>query len=151
MKKIIWALLMILPLALPLTLSDFTIDGWYPVEDWEVKVCSRYGGTAEATNIAGARAAGDAYMLKTTVTIQAQVTKGEKNIYEVAWYIRPMEQQQQYKVELFGPDGSEQIYTGSASIHTGDSNYHAMETDKEFINARLTYETGYLLVPIVEK
>lgn len=150
--------LFMLLLIVPMTFSDNvaigvgTIDGWYIVEDWEVDVCSNWGGTAEANGFS-AVAERDSYMYRTTVTLQAQkspVQDSDENIIEVAWYFRPMDKDQEYTIELLG-SGLKEIYQGSSTKARADANYHAEQTDRAFTHAKITYETGTLTVPIVEK
>ena len=130
--------------------SDSTIPEWYSVEEWEIEVCSKWGGTAEAQQHGG-KAEGSSFMFDTTITLQAaKVLDGNDTIYEVAWYFRPTDSQQKYEVSLVGKSTKE-IYTGNAQPGTGDSNYHAEFSKQKYDSAILRYETGLLEVPIVEK
>jgi len=129
---------------------------WYEVESWEIDVCSKWGGTEQA-GIINTGIVGTSFLGQTTATIQAQKTtindseEGLSIIYEVAWYFQPIGSDQAYKVQLLGPGRTDEIYKGSATVTNGDSGYHAEETDKNYDKAKILYETGTLLVPIVEK
>jgi len=148
MRKILIILGMMM--MVPVTFSDPTIDDWYDVEDWEIEVCSKYGGTAEAQTGVTAKAQGDAYMYQTTVTLQGQKSKsGDSYIYETAWYFRPMNEDQEYSIELIGPGVSKEIYKNAATKELGDSNYHAEESNVQYDSVKIIYETGTLTVPIV--
>jgi len=155
MKKLIF-ILMVAFLMLPIgNGQSVVIDDWYPIYDWEVDVCSNYGGTALAQKSQGGTATGSSYMFLTTVTLQGEKTvqedeDGTINIYEYAWYFRPMDGDQQYKVEVIGTGGTRKIYEGTATKELGDSGYHAEESQVELTRLKITYETGSLLVPIVE-
>ena len=152
------AVLLFVPSFISPKTADFdpVVDNWYKVEDWEIEVCSKWGGTAEAQTYSST-ATGSAYMFSTTVTLQGEksISGEEENstnttLYEAAWYFRPMGSQQEYSV-LFTGDGTETIYEGSASPERGDANYHAEESTKEYTSVKIKYETGTLTVPIVEK
>jgi len=56
--------------------EDVIIEHWYPIEDWEIEVCSKWGGTAEASSNAagGAVATGSTNLALTTLTLQGQKT-----------------------------------------------------------------------------
>jgi hypothetical protein len=147
--------IMVLLIAMPvIILGDNTLP-WYEVQDWEIEVCSKWGGTASVQQT-GANAEGQSYLYATTITLQAQKTvmmsENESNstIYEVAWYFRPLKKEQTYTIELIG-DGTEQIYHASASPEKGDANYQAIESSQEYESARISYESGSLTVPVVEK
>lgn len=155
MNKTAIILLFILLFSISITYSDSTIPEWYKVENWEIEVCSKWGGTADAQLGGGGTAEGSSYMFSTTVTLQGQrstVTEDGENttVYEVAWYFRPMDGEQQYSITLMG-SRPKTIYTGSAKPEFGDSNYHAVESDQEYDSVKIKYETGSLVVPIVEK
>jgi len=135
--------------------EDVIIEHWYPIEDWEIEVCSKWGGTAEASSNAagGAVATGSTNLALTTLTLQGQKTyiaDDETYIYEAAWYLMPLGDTQKYKVQFIGDSGVIMVYEGSAGP-TGDANYYAEETDEEYDKVKLIYETGTLTVPMVEK
>jgi len=93
MKKSVLILTVMLLFSVIFTASDSTIPDWYKVENWEIEVCSKWGGTADAQTHGGS-AEGKGYMFQTTVTLQGQKYMVEedgenKTIYEAAWYFRP--------------------------------------------------------------
>ena len=145
-----WVIMMSAFLVAAFAANGSTVPGWYRVEPWEIEVCSKWGGTAEAQTYGGT-AEGESYMFLTTVTLQAQRLELEgSSVYEVSWYFRPMESPQQYSVMLVG-ESTTTVYQGAAQPEFGDSNYYADELEAEYEHALLKYETGSLKVPIVRK
>ncbi len=154
MRKTAFIILLALLLSISIALSQVTIPGWYKLEDWEIDVCSKWGGTADA-QLGGGTAEGSSYMYSTTVTLQGQKSNvtvdGEnRTVIEAAWYFRPIDSEQQYSITLIG-SSRKTIYTGSAKPEFGDSNYYAEESSVDYDYVMIKYETGALTVPIVEK
>lgn len=154
MKCIIYVVLCLLLLPMITSKDDNTLP-WYSVEDWEIEVCSKWGGTATSQQNAGT-ASGSSYMFMTTITLQGQKTlvttaTGNTTLYEAAWYFRPLNRQQQYSIVFIGTaNNMKTVYKASASPETGDSNYYAEESTESFDKVRIIYETGTLTVPIMD-
>ena len=99
---------------------------WYQVSDWEVRVCSHYGGNDPAAftqnNVQGE------YYHNLMMTLQAEVTNAlpgdapvslKSRIYEVAYFVQPTQDDESinYEVTMHAQDGSVK------SIASGSSNY----------------------------
>jgi len=164
MKKIL--ILSIVMLIIPGSLSisnpfrhdeHIVIDEWYPISQWEVDVCNKYGGQILGDQAEISSVDESFYMFLTTVTLQGQQSVqilpegGNITIYEYAWYFRPMDNDQKYKVEVIGTSGTRKIYEATASRELGESNYHAEESTEVYEKVKITYESGSLMVPIVPK
>ncbi len=154
-KRLLMIFLVFMIYIIAVSASQYIMP-WYAVEDWEIEACSKWGGTTQAATISSGTV-GSSFLDQTTVTLQAQATAMNDSYgqvtytYEVAWYFQPVQNQQAYKVQLLGPDKTKDIYKGSATVSNGDSNYYAEETTTRYDKAKIIYETGTLLVPVVEK
>ncbi|MGM5482954.1 MAG: hypothetical protein ACQESF_05810 [Nanobdellota archaeon] len=156
LKKAILVLLAIIVFILFAGASGFdhTEDAWHDVEDWEVEICSKWGGREKAQSHTGG-------MMSTqfqdqAATVQALVKElyaGDKNlyVYEVSWYLQPIKGQQKYKVLLRAENGqTKKVAAGSAPATSGDSGYYAEEnTSINYTNVILDYESGKLVAPVV--
>jgi len=139
---------------------DHRIDNWYDVEDWEIAVCSKWGGAGEPQSYSGMgfTATGIASGLE-TVTLQGQKTvyniEGQNSsvIYEASWYYQPFVGSKSYRVYLAKGARKELIFEGSSTAQTGDGNYHAEEfsTDPGFTHVLIEYDLKSLSTRIQEK
>jgi len=134
---------------------DIVIDDWYPIEEWELEVCSKWGGPGESGDYVGEGFGQEQTLALTTVTIQAQRSEYEVNgspgwIYEVAWYLMIANGEETYKIRLSGEGGARDIYKESAGTE-GSANYQAHESHKEYDKAKIAFESGTYTVPIIEK
>lgn len=107
-------------------------DSWYKVEDWEVEVCSMWGGGSESQSYSGSGIMTAATTSGFEIaTIQGQKTayRMSSNVtsyfYEVSWYYQPMVGSGSYKVYYANGDDKEIIAEGSATAQMGDGNYNA--------------------------
>ena len=81
---------------------DPEVDDWYKVEQWELEVCSKWGGTEAAQ--AGAELSQPIYLSVLTLTLQAEKVDQPDNtsLFKVTWYIEPAAGEVSYQVELIG-------------------------------------------------
>jgi hypothetical protein len=150
-KKLVVLAIILLMVPVIVSKDDNTIP-WYVVEPWEVEVCSKWGGTATAQQNAGT-ASGSSYMFLTTITLQGKRTlvrdEGQnKTIYEAAWYFRPLDKSQEYRIVFIG-NKTKTVYTGKATPENGDANYYAEESADSYTDVQIIYQSGTLKVPIV--
>lgn len=133
---------------------DHREDDWYKVEDWEVEVCSKWGGTGQAQTYTGGVMSTEFH--KQAATVQAHLKEhyaGDKNlyVYEVSWYLQPISGQEKYEVILKGDSTEKKIATGSAPSTAGDAGYYAEQnTSVNYTSVILDYESGSIEAPIVE-
>lgn len=134
------------------------VDSWYDVEEWEVEVCSQWGGTADVQKSAATPFGSETYLYSMAITLQAEKKRhylGASNytyVYDVGWYIQPITGSVDYKVYLIDESDNEKLIAdGAANMATGDSGYYAEEnTTKAFSSAKIVYGEGSgLIVPIV--
>ncbi len=157
-RHMIYASIMMLIMITSVLVIAFNpmIDNWYDVEDWEVEVCSKWGGLADVQKHAGT-ITGDTALHKLAATIQGEKIRigagdEEKTVYEIAWYIQPVSGQEKFTVEVYGQSGKKEIEKGTAPATTGTSGYYVIDdTSSDYTNAVLKYDTGSIDVPIVER
>ena len=127
--------------------------GWYKVADWEISVCSGWGGiTKESEEDASSGETSGKRMsqysaLDLSAALQAgilEVEPGEVElpsgtmIYEVSWYFQPVYESINYEVLVYYADGtSVTIEDTSATPSTGYTGYWANETNLTFTHAIL--------------
>ena len=151
--KIILAALLLITLIQQGSSFDPSIDDWYAVEDWELEVCSMWGGTDEA--MAGATSSSPIYLSQTTLSLQGK--KQEYNIagvnqtlYTISWYFEPMEELG-YMVELVDDStgAAFKIEEGTATMSEPAVGFHAEYYDIEYTAVRLWYGSEWLKVPLI--
>lgn len=132
---------------------DYRESDWYEVEDWEVEVCSKWGGAKEAESHTGGVYSTEFDEMAATVQASMENISNEDEemyVYEVSWYLQPMEGSEEYKVSL-GGENSETIKKGSAPSTTGDSGYYAEENSSTvYEHVILEYEDDKLKAPVVK-
>ncbi len=126
-------------------LSDDGQDfDWYDVEDWEKEVCAKDAGLKEANNALSV--SGNGRLYESSATLQAlRKPSYNKSIYELAWYIHPIDEDVHYKVYL----GTKKVAEGTASKTEGKSGYYAELSDEDYTKAKIDYGLGTLEVPVV--
>ncbi|MBU1946852.1 MAG: hypothetical protein KKC54_07855 [Nanoarchaeota archaeon] len=128
------------------------IKDWYEVEDWELDVCSKWGGTEEAQS--GATTSSKFYLSQTTLSLQArkqiygldQINE-TKNLYTASWYLEPMEEKE-YKIELIGAS-PKTIGSGTASYESPANGYYADYHNETYTDIKMTYGDEWINVPII--
>lgn len=153
LKKTITGIIFLLLVFTIVTGFDYRQDNWYSVEDWEVEVCSKWGGREKTQTHTGGVMSTEFH--KEAATIQGKVKEqyaGDKNIYiyEISWYLQPMEGSVEYEIILKGEE-DKKVRTGSASANAGDAGYYATEnTSNNYDYVVLDYDDGKLKAPIVK-
>ncbi|MBI4739350.1 hypothetical protein HY772_07435 [Candidatus Woesearchaeota archaeon] len=121
---------------------------WYKVSQWEVNVCSYYGGN-DPTAFIQPGAAGE-YYHNLMLTLQAQKSSPlpsiaaplNTRIYEVAYFIQPTEDDESVNFEVIvrSRDGVEKsIASGSSNYVNGYRDYYVEESETNYSLARLHY------------
>ncbi|MDO8741008.1 MAG: hypothetical protein Q7J54_05555 [Candidatus Woesearchaeota archaeon] len=143
MKKTISITLAIMFLLaiMPATFSTYEISDWYAVEDWELEVCSKWGGTDEAQR---GSATSDIYLSQLTVALQAEKTAFPDNttLYEVSYYIQPFSEDIQFAIKLANSQNDTDydiVTVTTASISAGASGFTAFYSDEFFDLAKIGY------------
>lgn len=156
-KKIIWISILLMVLLVTPIKSGETyqyfmdgeiysfnprIDNWYDVEDWELEVCRKWGGTPSAYNVDN----GPTYLSQTTITLQGEKSEklpDETTMYEVAYYIEDaMNRSLEYAVGLYNPNTEEYkriVGITSLSENEAASGYEAYYLSEEYTQVDLGY------------
>ena len=132
------------------------MDDWYKVEQWELDVCSKWGGTEAAQ--AGAELSQPIYLSVLTLTLQAEKVDQPDNtsLFKVTWYIEPAAGEVSYKVELVGnsPISPWTVQEAStASNANAGVGFYAkyFNITEQLTHALLTYSNNqYVKVPVVK-
>ncbi|MBL7050953.1 hypothetical protein ISS04_02195 [Candidatus Woesearchaeota archaeon] len=127
---------------------------WYDVEDWEVDVCSR---GVDVPEIQSSPDSGDSsYVYDFTFTLNAQETElYNVSLYEVSYYIEPMDGNITFQVFLLGPGISTNV-TGEmiSKPNGGKAGYEFIEYEKGvYTEAQIDYwghASGSYTVPVVK-
>lgn len=124
---------------------------WYEVEDWEVDVCSKFGGRSESENsetFQFAPSYGDM-----TITLQARRTKSRnETLYEVSYFIESYSATTDYKILLKNQktNAEKEISRGNLGPASGATDYWTQSLKEEYTIAIVEYYKGRIIVPIVE-
>jgi hypothetical protein len=124
--------------------------GWYDVADWEIAVCSGWGGIADDTAAEGGELQSSGMYeytsLDISIAIQAQVkpvgegieTPAYTNIYEISWYVQPVAESVNYEViAKYIDGGTEVIQSGSATPYSNYDGYQVKDTDRQMTSVVL--------------
>lgn len=136
--------------------NETRIPDWYEVSDEEVEFCSAFAGSETAADVyESAESELVKPVSKLTLALQAESTVlYDKTLYEIAWYVQPLDEDITYTIYLVEEDGEqEELIKGSAPAATGDAGYETVETETVYVSAQIVLEDGSLglQVPIVEK
>jgi len=117
---ILTALTISFPFASPQIISD-----WYSVSQWEIEICSKFGGIVQDTASSQTGVISSPSLASTTFTLQASKTKqlDGKLIYSFAWYVQPMAGLVDYQINFVDDLNSLKIVRGQASSDNPASNY----------------------------
>ncbi len=131
---------------------DPRIDNWYAVEDWELEICSKWGGTTEAQS--GGTSSQAVFLSQNTISLQGRrqvynVEGFDRTLYTASWYIEPIADLG-YRVELVGQDKEYVLDHGTASISSPGTGYYADYSNESYTGVRITYGDAWLRVPLVE-
>ncbi|MBU1005166.1 MAG: hypothetical protein KJ561_05025 [Nanoarchaeota archaeon] len=150
LKKVLTISVLFLMSAAIVIAAGVKLDDWYEVEDWELEVCSKWGGTEEAQS--GASSSSPIYLSQITLTLQgkkeAYSVPNATTLYKASWYLEPTAKVS-YKVELIGNDMSEKIGEGEASYDAPAQGYYADYLDAGFSYVKMTYGGKWIQVPLV--
>jgi len=132
---------------------DPAIDDWYAVEDWELEVCSMWGGTQEAQS--EATSSNPIYLSQTTLSLQGRkqhhnVPGVNRSLYTVSWYLEPLTEMD-YRIELVNDDESItfRLDDGTASYSEPAAGYHTEYYDIEYTQVKMIYGAEWLKVPLI--
>jgi hypothetical protein len=138
---------------------------WYEVAPWETKICFDWGGERglDPNQVTADTMQFDIYH-DLVVTIQAQAPEivpgeyeGNKRLYEVGWYIQPVQGDEDisYEVTLTGPSAPAKILeSSSASYVNMGRGYYSEYMDANYTEASIRYwnlktKETELTVPVI--
>lgn len=141
---------------------DPRIPGWYDVSEWELSVCSAWGGYSKAEDITASAGELNENVGGLTLSIQAykspylnpQDLTGNYTLYEVSWLFIPADEQVEYKLMLKGKSVKDFTSVRGADPVAGDSGYESLVLKEDFNFASLMVKgksTSLIDVPIVDK
>jgi hypothetical protein len=152
-------LFIIATLAIISTVIAQEIPDWYEVSQWEIEVCSKWGGSELVQ--AGATTAKPISLSQLTLTMQAEgiyfddfniPNSSVENLYTVSWYIQPVAGEIEYNIVLVTSDGSTAPLTsGKASYQSAGFGHEALYHPSIFTRARMNFGDNALELPIVTK
>ncbi len=139
--------------------SDFNprVDAWDYVEEWEIVVCSKWGGTETAQQ--GATSTNNIALSHLTLTLQAKKIEypDNKTVYTVSYYIEPLDKKQ-FAVRLFNTQNNAQYIITPLSIVSYSSpatGYKVVHLNQGFDTAQISYGStnsieNIITIPIVD-
>ena len=127
---------------------------WYQVEDWEVDVCSKWGGT-EFAGQAATTSGRKVPFATMSATVQGKKFKTlEGNfVYEAAWYIESYAEVTNYEITFINskePQARHQIDAGALSPESGAQGYDTYDLTEDYTHIKLQYTGGHVQVPIIQ-
>ncbi len=136
--------------------GELIILDWYEVSEEEILFCQDIAGTETPSDVySSAEAANFQPVSRLTITLQGFSTPlYDKTLYEMGWYVQPLNESITYTVYLIDEDGdAEEVITRPATAETGDAMYEVLESDVVYTHLQIIMEDGSeaLKVPIVEK
>lgn len=134
---------------------DVLENRWYPVEPWEVQVCSQ-GLTSDLVSTDGSYSNfdGNALVFDLTLTLQGlyeDVGYNNIRLYEFAWFVQPYENTVQYNVMILNNSVWQNYISKSASAVSGDSYYDAFYSSDDIQEIKLVISGQDYKVSVVEK
>jgi hypothetical protein len=148
-KLIVWIVAL---LSIIFVVSAFNprVDDWYDVSDWEVEVCSKFGGYLEAGISSFLSAAKPVDQLSYTLQAKSKSNPDGQSLYEVSYYIQPVDQAIAYKISLISIRGDAPLVIAQGSAESsGAYGYKAEYSAANYSFASLELEDNSLTVPIV--
>jgi hypothetical protein len=125
---------------------------WYDVEDWEVDVCSKWGGHGLAEQSAAIE--GEVTFGDMTFAVQAQKSRLFNNtLYEIAFYIESFSAVSHYDLSLVNePKALKKLLrSGDLVPKSGLSEFIVEESREEYTHIQLVTEKGKVLLPVVAR
>lgn len=126
-------------------------QGWYPVAQWEVDVCS-YGLSTDVDREQGTvYGSNDQNLLfDDAATLQAlKEWNYNEYIYQIGWFFQPLNGDVEYTVEVYSTSWEELVRETTNS--KGSQGYSVWNTTANYTKARLSYDGNVLELNIVEK
>jgi len=137
--------------------------GWYAVAQWEIDICSKWGGVVDEENPAGGSSSGTMsnYTSANNViaTLQAEsmdITTDEyipaegNHLYEISWYFQPVAESLPYTVTAYYTDSSSRVVEStSATPFSEFTGYDVEQTNKTMVNVVLVGSDVTINVPVV--
>jgi len=131
-----------------------SIDAWYAVEDWELEVCSKWGGTQEVAS--GATSSSSVFLSRTTLSLQGEkqtydITGVNQSLYAISWYLEPLTSMS-YRIELIDDATATpfRLDDGEASYENPAIGYHSEYYDINYTSVKMTYGLEWIEVPLIE-
>jgi len=131
------------------------IPGWYGVEEWEIDVCTMWGGAEEAQE-GYITEGGPVLLSQTTLSLQGKKIVynigNQSSLYEASWYLEPIGEDINYTVHIIDAEGNIiQIGSGTASLTGPAKGYYAEYHEANYTDIKLAYGDRFLQIPIVEE
>ncbi|MBW3013849.1 hypothetical protein KY335_01240 [Candidatus Woesearchaeota archaeon] len=141
-------LIIIFSLIIPIAFSA-PIANWYAVQDWELDVCNKWGGTVTDGTVSGRFRAQTDIIQSTTVTLQAHKIVGPQNAtYEIAWYVEPAMNAMAISIYLKGTQNF-LVANGTADFRAPSVGYWAGDLPANYSEAIIQFSGETLSVPVV--
>lgn len=124
---------------------------WYEVQQWELDVCSKWGGRTQAEQSTAedtTTAYGDA-----TVSLQARKIKGNNEaLYEITYFIESYTLDTDYIIRLTNEKKglTREITRGKLGPATSTADFWAQYLPEEYTTITLDYAKGPTTAPVVE-
>jgi len=147
MKKIIIMLLLVL--LIPVVGAGSELP-WYDIEDWEVKVCSRWGGRGRVINAIEQNA--PIYQSQLTLTVQGRRTElVDEYLYQVGYYINPLQSPVDFSVDVFDQRRrKERLNLDARTVEPGGySFYQAFVSTETYTHIHVVISGRRLVFPII--
>ena len=130
------------------------IPGWYGVEEWEIEVCTQWGGAEEAQNSYSTEG-GPVILSQTTLSLQAKkISYNIENVstlYEASWYLEPLGEDMAYSIYLINQNGNNKLIgEGTATKSKPLNGYYANYHNSDYTQIKMSYGGKTLQIPIIE-
>jgi len=141
------------------TVVALELPTWYAVSQWEIEVCSKWGGSELAK--AGAVTASPIALSQITLTLQAEgyifsdkniPNSSVENLYTLSWYIEPVTGGLDYAVRLYDNAGAwAEVAVGQSRVNNPGVGHETLYHPSIFTKARLLFGSNYLELPVIKK
>ncbi|MFC1774692.1 hypothetical protein ACFLZN_00135 [Nanoarchaeota archaeon] len=141
-----------------LTTSQFVTEKpeeWYFVEDWEVEVCSKWGGRQAPAQITDTEIGLTGYgpFTYTMIGKKTKVIGSNETLYTYAYYLQSYSANIRYSFDLYNSetDNRKGIADGDLAPGNGIADQAAEYSDIDYTHIRLYHNFGQVLIPLVEE
>jgi hypothetical protein len=134
---------------------------FYPVEPWEIEVCTKDLSSDVTLNLGDATPSGlsNGALYSDIATVQAyrrtplNATIDNKYLYEISWYFHPQSANMFYYINITGPSGEEVVIDkGRATSRAGDFSYKALYSNSTYNKVKIKYKNSVIdNIPIIIK